>query len=65
MSDQNAGGGGTSHAAWGVERVHPWFNGSRAILVRRQRRADLYLATIKVASILLWYGHLHRPSFLR
>jgi putative transposase len=50
---------------WVVERVHSWFNGCRAILVRWERRDDLYAAVIKVASILLWYRRLHRLSFLR
>jgi putative transposase len=50
---------------WVVERVHSWLNACRGILVRWERRADLYAASIKVASILLWYRRLHRLSFLR
>jgi len=36
-----------------VEPVQSWFNACRAILVRWERRTDLHLAAIKVASILL------------
>jgi putative transposase len=50
---------------WVAERVFAWLNGCRAILVRWDRRDDLYLGLIKLASILLWYRHLDRLSFLR
>jgi putative transposase len=50
---------------WVVERALSWLNGCRAILIRWDRRDDLYLALIKLASILLWYRHLDRISFLR
>lgn len=56
---------GAQPRRWVVERVFAWLNGCRAILVRWDRRDDLYLGLIKLASILLWYRHLHRLSFLR
>lgn len=50
---------------WVVERALSWLNGCRAILVRWDRRDDLYLGLLKLASVLLWYRHYHRLSFLR
>ena len=50
---------------WVVERALSWLNGCRAILVRWDRRDDLNVGLIKLASILLWYRHLDRLTFLR
>lgn len=40
---------------WVVERTFAWLCGCRAILVRYDKRADRYLATVKLASALLWF----------
>ena len=40
---------------WVVERTFAWLSRCRAILVRHDKRADNYLAMIKVASALLWF----------
>ncbi len=40
---------------WVVERTFAWLSRCRAILVRYDKKADHYLALIKVASALLWF----------
>lgn len=40
---------------WVVERTIAWLNRCRAILVRHAKKSSNYLASIKVACILLWY----------
>ncbi len=44
---------------WVVERTFAWLSRCRAILVRYDKRADLYLALIKLASGLLWFRRWH------
>jgi putative transposase len=40
---------------WVVERTFAWLSRCRAILVRYDKRADLYLTLIKLAAGLLWF----------
>ncbi len=40
---------------WVVERTFAWLSRCRALLVRYEKRADRYLALIKLASGLLWF----------
>ncbi len=44
---------------WVVERTLAWLSRCRAILVRYDKRADRYLAMIKLASGLLWFRRWH------
>lgn len=44
---------------WVVERTFAWLSRCRAILVRYDKRADRYLATVKLASALLWFRRWH------
>lgn len=44
---------------WVVERTFAWLSRCRAIFVRYDKRADRYLAMIKLASGLLWFRHWH------
>ncbi len=50
---------------WVVERTFAWLSRCRAILVRYDKRAELYLALIKLASGLLWFRRWYEldPSF--
>ncbi len=41
------------------ERTSAWLSRYRVILVRYDKRADRYLAMIKLASGLLWFRHWH------
>ncbi len=40
---------------WVVERTFAWLSRCRAILVRYDKLAERYLATVKLASGLLWF----------
>jgi transposase len=40
---------------WVVERTFAWLSRCRAILVRYDKRAERYLALVKMASALLWF----------
>ena len=44
---------------WVVERTLAWLPRCRAILVRYDKRADRYLATVKLACALLWFRRWH------
>ena len=44
---------------WVVERTFAWLSRCRAILVRYDKRADRYLATVKLACALLWFRRWH------
>ena len=50
---------------WVVERTLGWLSKCRAILVRYEKKAQNYLALVKVACILLWYRRQHRLSLSR
>ena len=45
-----------------VERTLAWLPRCRAILVRYDKRADRYLATVKLASALRWFRRWHTLS---
>ena len=45
---------------WVVERTLAWLSRCRAILVRYDKRADRYLASVKLACALLWFRHWHQ-----
>lgn len=50
---------------WVVERTLSWLSKCRALLVRYDKKADNFLAFLKLACALLWFRHLHRLSILR
>ena len=50
---------------WAVERTLAWLSKCRSILVRYAKRAQNYLALIKLACILLWYRRQWRLAVLR
>jgi putative transposase len=45
---------------WVVERTFSWLSRCRAILIRWDKKAECYLAQVKLACALLWYRRLHR-----
>ena len=45
---------------WVVERTLSWLCRCHAILIRWDKKADNYLALIKLACALLWFRRLHR-----
>ena len=45
---------------WVVERTLAWLSRCRGILIRWEKKADLYLANLKLACALLWFRRLHR-----
>jgi len=45
---------------WVVERTLAWLSKCRALLVRYDKRAQNYLALLKLACALLWYRRWHR-----
>ncbi len=45
---------------WVVERTFSWLSRCRAILVRWDKKAECYLAQVKLACALLWFRRLHR-----
>ena len=62
--DGNGRKDGKKHPArrWVVERTLAWLNRCRGILVRYEKKAANYLATVQLACALLWYRRLHRLS---
>jgi putative transposase len=50
---------------WVVERTLAWLSKCRAILVRYDKKAQNYLALIKLACALVWYRRYHRLCLLR
>ena len=40
---------------WVVERTFAWLSRWRGILIRWEKKADNYLATLKLACALIWY----------
>ena len=48
---------------WVVERTIAWLHQCRGILIRWERKAENYLAGLKLACILLWYRRLQRLAF--
>ena len=44
---------------WVVERTFAWLSRCRGILVRYDKKADNYLATVKLACALLWFRYWH------
>ncbi len=44
---------------WVVERTFGWLSRCRAILVRYEKLAERYLATVKLACALLWFRRWH------
>jgi putative transposase len=45
---------------WVVERTLAWLSRCRGILVRYEKKANNYMAVLKLACALLWYRRLHR-----
>ena len=50
---------------WVAERTLAWLSKCRAILVRYDKKAQNYLALIKLACALIWYRRYHRLCLLR
>lgn len=50
---------------WVVERSLAWLSKCRAILVRYDKKAQNYLALLKLACALLWYRRLKQLCILR
>jgi putative transposase len=50
---------------WVVERTLAWLSKCRAILVRYDKKAQNYLALLKLAGILIWYRRCHQLCILR
>jgi transposase len=42
-----------------VERTFAWLSRWRGILIRWEKKADNYLATLKLACALIWYRKCH------
>lgn len=47
---------------WVVERTFAWLSKCRGILVRYDKKAENYLALVKVACALLWFRRWHKLS---
>lgn len=45
---------------WVVERTLAWLSRCRGILIRWEKKAELYLANVKLACALLWFRRLHK-----
>ena len=45
---------------WVVERTFSWLASCRALIIRWDKKAECYLAQIKLACALLWFRRLHR-----
>lgn len=45
---------------WVVERTFAWLSRCRGILVRYEKKANNYIAILKLACALLWFRRLHR-----
>jgi len=43
-----------------VERTLGWLSRCRGILIRWEKKADNYLAVVKLACALLWFRRLHK-----
>ena len=50
---------------WVVERTLAWLSRCRALLVRYEKKAENYLAMLKLACALLWFRRLHGLAVLR
>ena len=50
---------------WVVERTLSWLSKCRALLVRYDKKADNYLAFLKLACALLWFRRFHCLAVLR
>jgi putative transposase len=50
---------------WVVERTFAWLSRCRGILIRWEKKADNYLASLKLACALLWYRRCYRLGVLR
>lgn len=59
--EKKDGAGQKTHPArrWVVERTFAWLSRWRGILIRWERKADNYLATVKLACALIWYRKCH------
>lgn len=44
---------------WVVERTFAWLSRWRGVLIRWEKKADNYLATLKLACALIWYRKCH------
>lgn len=45
---------------WVVERTLGWLSRCRGLLVRYEKKANNYIAALKLACALLWYRRLYR-----
>ena len=45
---------------WVVERTLAWLSRCRGILIRWDKKAECYLANIKLACALLWFRRMHK-----
>lgn len=54
--------GHKSHPArrWVVERTLAWLSRCRALLIRWDKKAECYLALLKLACALLWFRRYHK-----
>lgn len=61
------GSGEKKHPArrWVVERTLAWLSRWRGILIRWDKKADNYLASVKLACALLWYRRCYQLEVLR
>ncbi len=50
---------------WVVERTLAWLSRCRGLLVRYEKKADNYMAQLKLACALLWFRRLHKLTLLR
>ncbi len=50
---------------WVVERTLAWLSRCRGILIRWDKKAECYLAHIKLASALLWFRRMHKLQVAR
>lgn len=50
---------------WVVERALSWLSRCRAILVRYDKKAECYLAMVKLACALLWFRRYHDLRVLK
>ena len=49
---------------WVVERTLSWLSRWRGILIRWEKKAENYLASLKLACALIWYRRCHAAAFL-
>lgn len=45
---------------WVVERTFAWLSRCRGVLIRWEKKAENYLAIVKLACALLWFRRLHK-----